>query len=365
MQIAWNKHFGSPVGVARVDFDEIIAFHSGLPGYIPTPLIAPGATAARLGLASLYIKDEASRFGLQSFKPLGVSWAVEQITRKNRQRHHIFATATDGNHGRGLAWAAAIAGHKAVIHMPSGSSQARVEAIRNLGARCVVTDLNYDDTVAELSALAKRSGWTVVQDTAWPGYEEIPAWIMQGYGTLIGEIVAQLAGRPQPTHVFLQAGVGSFAAGVIEAIRMQTAWDPVFVIIEPAAASCIFDSIQAGDMRRAEGSLTTIMAGLACGIPSSIAWPVIRANACAALKGPDAMAEEGMRFLYHDCGIVAGESGAATAGALALLMRSNAFGEWRERLGLDSRARVLLISTEGATDFAAWQAIMGAAGACC
>lgn len=371
-------------------------FHASLPGSEPTPLVALPDFARRLGLGAIYVKDESRRFGLEAFKGLGSSWAVARILaerlglgpealdlealRAGRAQlgELTFVSATDGNHGRGLAWAARLLGHRARIFMPAGASAARVAAIRAQGADCVVTDLAYDDAVRHAASEAWESWAVLVQDTAWEGYEKIPGWIMEGYGTLALEAAEQLAaaGGEGPSHVFLQAGVGSFAAAMVACLGPALASRglpvPRFVSVEPHAADCVFRSLAAGDGRRriCAGTLETLMAGLSCGEVSTLAWPVLSGGLSAACACPDALARLGMRVLARPLGadpaLVSGESGAVGAGLLNWLMQPEANPEVagdaaaaREALGLTPGARILLISTEGATDRAVWEAVTG------
>ena len=212
-------------------------FHSGLPGYAPTPLVSLDGLAHSLGVSKIWIKDESKRFGLNAFKALGGSYAMarclseklgkpleemsfEELCAPAARRalgDITFVTATDGNHGRGVAWAARLLGQKAVVYMPKGSAAERLENIRAQGAQAEITEYNYDDAVRLANRMAEEHGWILIQDTAWPGYEEIPAHIMQGYTTLAAETLQQLEeqGAERPTHLFLQAGVGSFAGAAL------------------------------------------------------------------------------------------------------------------------------------------------------
>lgn len=351
-------------------------FHSGFEEYAPTPLVPLPNLARELGLARFLVKDESPRFGLNAFKALGASYAVgrclarlaglppEQMTcealRSEAVRQKIgpltFISATDGNHGRGLAWTARQLGYKAVILMPKGSAQIRVENIRAQGADCRVTDLVYDDTVRLAADLARQNNWILVQDTAWDGYEEIPGWIMQGYMTMTMELLEQSrALGVKPTHCFLQAGVGSFpaalAGSLIAALGPEA---PAFICVEPLAADCVRVSAEAGERRAVGGDLRTLMAGLACGEVSSLSWDILRDHFAAHMAMPDHVAADGMRVLAAplpgDTPIVSGESGAAGAGAAQWLMRSPKAKAWREALGLGEASSVLVISTEGDTD---------------
>lgn len=339
--------------------------------------------AGKLGLGKLFVKDESSFLGLRSFKARGALWAVAQICAQKLGLVRpvlaelvsgfshpgpslLFVSATDGNHGAAVSFAAKLLGQKAVIFMPYGSSASRVKAIEELGATCIVTRENYDDTVRLASDYAHRHKGILVQDTAWPGYEQIPGWIMAGYGSIAREVAEQLKGS-LPTHVLLQAGVGSFAAAMIQTFnqmaRQSNQKAPAYISMEPHNANCVFQSIKAGDgqMRTVGGNLETLMAGLACGQPSSLAWPILRAGLTAAMSIPDEFARSGIRLLASpmagDPAIVSGESGAPGMGAIDYIMRENPV--WQKQLGLAENARVLLIVTEGATDPISWERITG------
>ena len=355
--------------------EQAAAFHRTLPGYEVTPLVKLDNLAKRLGVGAVYLKDESKRFGLNAFKALGGSWAIagylkrelgltgdvtlERLRAALADRAPItFITATDGNHGRGVAWTARVLGQRAVVYMPKGSAAERLENIRAQGAQAEIKEYNYDDTVRIAAADGEKHGWVLVQDTAWPGYEAIPTAIVQGYSTLALELDAQLEqmGEEPPTHVFLQAGVGSFAGAVLGYLREKYRERcPITVIVEPNRADCLYRSAVADDGQRriVTGDMDTIMAGLACGEPCTVTWPLINAYADGFVSCPDEVAAQGMRLLGRPEGndpvVVSGESGAVGAGVLAGLM-SGTYEPERHALGLDERSRVLLISTEGDTD---------------
>lgn len=351
-------------------------FHSGLPGYQPTPLVERKALAEKLGVGNIWVKDESHRFGLNAFKALGGSYAMgrylskklgkpleeltfEQLCAQPARRalgEITFVTATDGNHGRGVAWSARLLGHKSVVYMPKGSALERLENIRSQGAQAEITEFNYDDAVRLANRQAQEKGWVLVQDTAWPGYEEIPAHIMQGYTTLAQEIAQQLDGQI-PTHLFLQAGVGSFAGAALG--YFAALWGdqrPVTVIMEPDKADCIFRSAKADDgkLRFVTGDMDSMMAGLCCGEPCTISWEILDSYADAFVSCGDHYSAQGMRLLGRaegeDTPVISGESGAVGAGVLQAIMQEERLAELREQLGLDENSRVLLISTEGDTD---------------
>lgn len=355
---------------------QALAFHQTIPNYKPTPLYQLPNLAKQLGINNIFVKDESQRFELKAFKVLGGSFAMAKYIAKvlgedisklpfdkitsDQIRHSIppitFATTTDGNHGRGVAWTANKLKQKSVVYMPKGSAQERLEAIQREGATASITDLNYDDAVRMTAEQAKQHQWIVVQDTAWPGYEDIPLWIMQGYGSLMLEVQQQLA-QSLPTHLFIQAGVGSLAAAV-QSMVINTYGDkaPKVVVVEADSADCFYRSAksQTGHAVPVGGDLFTVMAGLACGEANSISWPILRDYAAAFASCPNYVATRGMRILANPLGddprIISGESGAVTTGLLSILMQSDNYQTVREQLELDGNSQVLVVSTESDTD---------------
>ena len=270
-----------------------------------------------------------------------------------------FFTATDGNHGRGVAWTANRLGQHSVVYMPKGSAAERLANIRAEGADASITDLNYDEAVRLANRQAQEKGWVMVQDTAWEGYTDIPLWIMQGYMTMGYEIVRQLeaTGAKKPTHVFLQAGVGSMAGAMTGFLSSYYGSDrPIITVVEPNKADCVFRTAEANDgkLHFVTGEMNTIMAGLACGEPCTIGWEVLRNCADAFISCPDYAAADGMRILAApvrgDQPIVSGESGAATVGCVSNILLRKGLADFKEKLRLDESSRVLFISTEGDTD---------------
>ena len=352
------------------------AFHRSFPQYGQTPLARLDGMADRLGLGGLYVKDESYRFGLNAFKVLGGSFAMGRYIAQELGRdvsetdypyltsdqlreefgQATFFTATDGNHGRGVAWAANKLGQKAVVHMPKGSAKSRFDNIAREGAQVTIEEVNYDDCVRMAAAEAARTEHgVIVQDTAWEGYEEIPAWIMQGYGTMAAEAAEQLGQRP--THVFVQAGVGSLAGAVVGYFANRFPTDPPkFIVMEAQIADCLYQGAAAGDgkPRVVGGDLQTIMAGLACGEPNTISWDILRNHVTAFLSCPDWVAARGMRMLAApvkgDQAVCSGESGAVGMGAISTLMEDDVYRELREALELGPDSKVLMFSTEGDTD---------------
>ena len=351
------------------------SFHSTFSIYEKTPLISLEKLAEKMGVKSVYLKDESYRFGLNAFKVLGAGYAIaneigrrigkditelsaESILSKETKEKIgdiTFVTATDGNHGRGVAWTANQLGQKSVVYMPKGSAMERLENIRKEGAEADIMDMNYDEAVRLAQKMAEEKGWVVVQDTAWEGYEDIPRWIMQGYTTMGHEIMEQIPEKP--THIFLQAGVGSMAGAMTGFFsNLYVEEKPMIVIVEPAKADCLYQTAKAddGELHIVTGDMDTIMAGLACGEPCTIGWDVLKGYADAFIRCPEYMAADGMRLLAApvkgDTAVVAGESGAAAFGAMANILLDEELAEYKNLLKLDENSRILCISTEGDTD---------------
>jgi diaminopropionate ammonia-lyase len=365
--------------------------------YQPTPLVELKQQAASLGLSEVHVKDEGRRLGLRSFKALGGAYAVIRLvlerlsatTGKHASlselprsasgslaydrtrntggtaRFHevakgmVFACATDGNHGQSVAAGAHLVGARAVIFVHEGVTPERVDAISKFGAEIRVVKGSYDDAVAEAKVQAKFNGWTLLSDTTWPGYTDIPQWVMQGYSLITAEALKQLA-RP-PTHVFLQAGVGGMAAAI--AYTMNEAWPQAevkFVVVEPDRAACLLASAKAGKAVAIEPQEPTLMSMLECYEPSLLAWDVLSPLVTAFVAVGEQQAVEAMKVLAFplkgDRGIVAGESGAA---GLAGLLYALATPELAAAVGLGHKSRILLINTESATDEARYAELLG------
>lgn len=344
-----------------------LRFHRAMPGYQPTPLYSVPALAEELGVASVLVKDESTRLGLPSFKMLGASWATARAIAREwfpelgddlsldrltaaigADSGRALAAATDGNHGRGVARMAKLLGLHCRIFVPSGTAQSRIDAIASEGASVEVVDGTYDDAIAR-SAQEADAATLVISDTSWPGYVETPTDVIRGYSTMFREIdeCLERSGIASPDLVCFQSGVGSFAAAGLEHYRSGPSGSTVTtVVVEPTAADCLMRSARNGDIAEAPGPHPSTMAGLNCGLPSLLAWPIVFADTDVYLSVDDRAAHEGMRRLA-EVGIVAGESGAATVGALL-----SAVGDpdARRALGLSADTRVLLVNTEGATD---------------
>ena len=355
-------------------------FHKSFPQYSVTPLQKLSALASYLGVKGIYCKDESYRFGLNAFKVLGGSYAMGRYIAKELGRdisqlpynvlssdklreefgQATFFTATDGNHGRGVAWAAKRLGQKAVVRMPKGTTKTRFDNIAKERAEVTIEEVNYDDCVRMAAAeAAKTEHGIIVQDTAWAGYEEIPSWILQGYGTLVLEADKQLKenGVDRPTHVFVQAGVGSLAGAVVGYFAHKYKENPpVMVVCEASAADCLYRSaVQAdGNLVNVTGDLQTIMAGLACGEGNTIGWDILKNHVTVFASCPDWMSAKATRIyanpLENDPHIISGESGSVPLGLAYTALHDEDAKDLKEALKLDENSNILVISTEGDTD---------------
>ncbi len=365
---------------------DIRRFHRSLSGYAPTPLIDRPALAEKLGIRKLYVKDEAHRFGIQAFKALGASYAIFRYLKKEwemgndddfgvdafheparmaRLGERTFCAATDGNHGRAVAWTARMLKQRAVIYMPKHTVQARIDHIENEGARVVLVDGTFDDCVTRCDADAKANGWVAVADIAFEGNMDIPGDIMAGYSTLFHELDPHATPEaPQFDLVLLQAGVGGFAAAGAWFFSHRYGKNrPYLICVEPTESDCFLESIRHGNggPRETLGNQTSIMAGLNCGTPSMAAWPIIRDAVDAFIAIEDRYAEEAIRAYFHaedpDLPIVSCESGASSLAGLMALSRESALAPIREKIGL-AGCSVLLVNTEGDTDPASFNRII-------
>lgn len=379
-RIQWelNRHINKgrvlpALGDPKV-IQKVLSFHETLPGYKATSLYSLDALVKYLGISGLLVKDESTRFGLNSFKGLGSSYAVanhlngqgsgmlssftELRERIKNAPKQTFATATAGNHGLGLAWSAKQFDQNAIIYMPKGTSKIKLDRVLNLGAKAEITDMTYDDTVRYVSRLAKDKGWIVIQDTSWDGYTITPTLIMQGYLTIVAELEKQIKqfGNENPTHIILQAGVGSFAGAIVDGLRQVMDSPPYFIIVEPSEADCYFQSACAGYglPKQSKGSLLTIMAGLGCAELNPIAWNILKPTVDCFARCTDEIAAKGMRILGNPLGndpkVVSGESGAVPLGLLVEICTDPHLKAFKQSVGLDSKSRVLFINTEGDTN---------------
>jgi diaminopropionate ammonia-lyase len=368
------KVFPNPQAAATLDGEvanaEAFEFHQKLPGYKQSLLIEAPSIARTLNVGRVWVKDESSRFGLPAFKILGASWAIYRILLQlvggNVEPWNTFedlkdrfaslkpltlVAATDGNHGRAVARMAKLLGLSAHIFVPQDMTQARIDNIRGEGALVTMIKGSYDDAVAESATLASERA-LVISDTAWEGYTDVPRWIMEGYVTILRELDEQLAGK-NDTRVDLvtaQMGVGGLATAVVWHYRRPgLAARPKIVGVEPLVADCILESAQAGHMLEVPGPHNSIMAGLCCGVPSLVAWPMISKGIDVFVAIDDEWAREAMRELAK-AGIVSGETGSAGLAGLLALQGTEEAETSRKVLNLTPESHVVVISTEGATD---------------
>jgi diaminopropionate ammonia-lyase len=370
-----NPHVGEVLDGPPPDRSPL-RFHRRLPGYEATPLVDAPELAESLGVGKVFMKDESSRLGLPAFKILGASWAVYRALEERlgdedfgdweviedlKQRLEplrplSLAAATDGNHGRAVARVAQLLGLGARIFVPGDMVAARREAIAGEGAEVVVVDGGYDEAV-ERSAEAEG---LLISDASWPGYERVPSWVIEGYSTMLWEIDEELARRDEaePDLVVVQVGVGAFAAAVAGHFRRPGApRHPKLVAVEPARADCLFQSVSAGQLVSVPGPHDSIMAGLNCGRPSPVAWPVLSRSMDVLVAVDDEPSREAMRLAART-GIVSGETGAAGLGGLLQLVHSGDGGEARRLLDVNEDTRVLVFNSEGATDPDAYRRVV-------
>lgn len=365
--------------LSEQDFADSWAEITAWDGYTPTPLISLAGIANKIGVGAIHYKHEGPRFGLSSFKALGGSYAALRVLAREltaRLGHAVSLTdiragayadevakitlvsATDGNHGRSLAWGCRRVGAPCRIYIHAEVSEGRADAMRDLGADVVRIAGDYDESVLQAKAEADENGWFVVSDTSWEGYTEPPRDVMAGYGVMTREACDAL--DQAPTHVILQGGVGGLAASVAAGLRQY--WQeaaPRVVIVEPELAACLFDSAQAGQPTNFAIQEETIMAGLSCGEPSGMAWDILSQEASDFLTIPDSIVAPTIRLLarpaFGDPKLDAGESAVAGLAALIAARQDNALSA---KLGLDAGSRVLLIGSEGVTDEAIFATIM-------
>ncbi|MES0862734.1 diaminopropionate ammonia-lyase [Ruegeria sp. SCPT10] len=348
-------------------------------GYAPTPLVSLKTLAKQIGVGEVLYKHEGPRFGLGSFKALGGAYAALRVLqreiskrlgtevslsdiRRGKYSDEVpkitLVSATDGNHGRSLAWGCQRFGAACRIYIHAEVSEGRAEAMRDFGADVIRIEGDYDESVVLAKSEAKANGWFVVSDTSWPGYSLPPRDVMAGYGVMTREICEAL--DQAPTHVFLQGGVGGLAAGVAAALRQYWgAESPRVIIVEPELAACLFESAKAGAATSVAIAEETIMAGLSCGEPSPLAWEILAEEATDFLTIPENVVAPAVRLLARPLpGDTALEAGESAVAGLAALIIARTDDDVSAQLGLDGESRVLLIGSEGVTDPAIFQMIM-------
>jgi diaminopropionate ammonia-lyase len=336
--------------------EDPLAYHSKLRRYEPTPLISLSRLAKSMGIKELFIKDESRRFRQNTFKTLGASFAMHKYLEANPGKH-IFCTASDGNHGRSVAWAAKMNKQKAVILVPADTAESQIKNIKKQRGKVVVVDGDYDAAVARAREEAERNGYVLIQDTSWDGYTEIPTLITVGYKTMMMELeeLLHMPGEPLIDFVFLQSGVGTWASSVVAYYRNRYPKNmPRIIAVEPIESDSLLESIRQDGVAKTKGSQQTLMSGLNCGTPSHLAWKILKEGVDLFLAIPDDYAIKAMQNLYfpfrNDTQIFAGESGAAGLGGLTALAYEESLGEVKKQIGLNRQSRVLVFNTEGVTD---------------
>ena len=336
--------------------EDPLAYHSKLRRYESTPLILLPRLAKSMGIKELYIKDESRRFRQNTFKTLGASFAIHKYLDANPGKH-IFCTATDGNHGRSVAWAAKMNKQKSVIFVPADTAISRIKNIKKQRGKVIVVDGDYDAAVARARDEAEGNGYVLMQDMSWEGYTEIPTFITTGYKTMMMELEELIHAPREPLidFVFLQCGVGTWASSVVAYYRNRYPKNmPMIVAVEPLNSDSLLESIRQERVSKTKGSQQTLMSGLNCGTPSPLAWKILKDGVDLFLAIQDDYAIKAMQNLYfpfrNDTQIFAGESGAAGLGGLTALVYEESLEEVKKKIGLNRQSRVLIFNTEGVTD---------------
>jgi len=354
------QNFYNPI-FKNLDPRKSIEFHRFLENYVPTPLLSLKDWASEYFVKKVWLKDESKRFQKNTFKTLGASYAIHQYLEKyppKENEKYTFCTATDGNHGLSVAWAAKNSGHKAIIFVPEEMKEARRNAILKENATLQVIDGDYDEVVQVARIEAEKKQWHLIQDTAWRGYEEIPSWVMAGYMTHFREleILLHLPIKPRIDVVFLQAGVGSWAAAATWYYHQKYKEKrPKIVIVEPYESDCLLESAKNKRLASTQKSQETIAAGLNCGTPSLLAWEIMQKGVDAFISIDDDFVRKTMKKLYQPASkntpqVISGESGAAGLAGFVALMEAPEFEELKGNLEITEESIILAYNTEGDTD---------------
>lgn len=337
--------------------DEMRRFHRRLRCYAPTPLISLPMLAKNLGIKELLVKDESKRFRINTFKSLGASYAIAKVISQRRKERLIFCTATDGNHGRSVAWSARNSKQKSVIYVPEYTTEQRIKNIKKHGAEVIIVDGDYDDAVAAAREESRKKGYVLVQDNSWEGYTEIPMYITAGYKTMMVEMENSIHPPEEPLvdFVFIQVGNGTWASSVVSYYRTRYPKKmPTLISVEPLECDCMLESFRNGKIIKTSKSQKTALMGLRCGTPSLLAWEILKDGIDLFISIPDSYSIKAMHDLYYpfkrDKQIFAGESGAAGLGGLIALSCDPALQGLKKEIGLNENSRVLVFVTEGVTD---------------
>jgi len=337
--------------------DEMRRFHRRLRCYAPTPLISLPKLARSLGVKELLVKDESKRYRINTFKSLGASYAIAKVVSQRRKEKLIFCTATDGNHGRSVAWAAKNARQKSVIYVPNYTTEQRIRNIKKLNAEVIVVDGDYDQAVAMAREESEKKGYILIQDNSWEGYTEIPTYITAGYKTMMTEMENSIhpPEEPRVDFVFLQGGNGTFASSVVAYYRIRYPRKmPTLVCVEPSECDCLMESFRNGKLTKTTKSQNTVLTGLRCGTPALLAWEILKDGIDVFMSIPDSYGIKAMQDFYYpfkkDKQIFAGESGAAGLGGLIAMAYDPDLQGLKKEVGLNEESRVLVFVTEGVTD---------------
>jgi diaminopropionate ammonia-lyase len=350
---------------ADEEYKRVGDYYRSLSHLQPTPLRHLRGLASVIGVADILLKDESSRFSLNSFKILGTAYAVDQLLSDGHlNESSVLVCATEGNHGRAVAHIATERHLEAKVYVSSATADASIEALKREGAEVLIVDGTYDDAVRQAAQDAEARGWSVISDTSWPGYEFVPRLIMAGYTRLLDEAEEQWMPEPPPDVVLVQAGVGGLASAVVSWLcRRYGASRPFIVVCEPSSAACVLESARAGKRVTLDGPFNTIMAGLRCGEVSNAAWPLMAKAVDAFVAIEDEQCVAAMRMLARpqsgDTLVEAGASGACGLASLSAILRDENLRPVRDAIGLNTQSRVFLINTEGATDPELYARVIG------
>ncbi len=342
--------------IDKLRMNDAFDFHKSLNVYQSTPLIKLSELSKKYNVGNIFVKDESHRFGLKAFKVLGASYAINRLLAKDPSIE-TFCTATDGNHGRAVAWSAKTLCKKVIVFVPQDTTIKRIQAIEKEGAKVIQVKGNYDDACKQAKQMSKIYGYTLIQDTAWEDYKEIPSLIMAGYLTMFKELEENLKTEKvkQFDVIFLQAGVGSMAAsGIYYFLNKYEKNKPKIVVVEPKEADGILESFRNNKISTSKGNSNTIMAGLNCETPSVIAWNLLKSGTDYSVKIDDAYTKQAMRELYFPEGsdekIISGESGASGFAGFLTIVNEKDFLSVKESLQINNHSNILFFNTEGNTD---------------
>jgi diaminopropionate ammonia-lyase len=338
------------------DIDEAYSSISSWKGYSPTPLIELNKLSKELNLNKIFYKDESKRFDLKSFKALGGAYAVEKITKGNKDI--VVATATAGNHGRSVAWGARRLGLKCKIFISEFVSEARGQAMADLGADVIKVKGNYEKSLIECIKQSTENNWQIVQDIAWKDYMLVPKYTMAGYTIMMKEIVNQIS-NDQITHIILQAGVGGMAGAMVAGIAKYLKNVPETIVVEPDSAACVMESIKIGKIEKIDIKRESLMGGMSCGEVSLVPWEILKNSVKFCISLPDDDIAKTMKLLgnssFSDKKIIAGEN--AAPGVISLIA-SCVDDKIKEKLKLNSKSNILVIGCEGDTDKEMYQKLI-------